>query len=113
MESILTSIKKQLGITEEYTPFDDIIIAHINSVFINLAQIGVGPSDGFVISDEKATWNDFVYDSSSFRVEWLQTYVYLQVKLVFDPPTGSVLDSYKRRIDELEWRLNLAVESSE
>lgn len=111
MESILTSIKKQLGITEEYTPFDDAIIAHINSVFMSLTQIGVGPSDGFVIKDSSTTWNDFVYDTSSFKVEWLQTYVYLQVKLLFDPPTGSVLDSYTRRINELEWRLNLAAES--
>lgn len=113
MDSILTSIKKLLGIAEEYTHFDEDIIMHINTVFMTLTQIGVGPSDGFVIKDKGATWGDFVHDTLTFRTEWLQTYVYMQVKLVFDPPTGSVLDSYKRRIDELEARLNLAAECSE
>lgn len=113
MISILTSIKKLLGIAEDYTHFDYDIIAHINTAFMTLTQIGVGPSDGFSISDKNATWNDFIPEGSSVKAEWLQTYVYLQVKLVFDPPNGSVLDSYTRRINELEVRLNHAVECSE
>ena len=113
MDSILTSIKKLLGVTEEDNAFDDELIMLINGVFMNLTQIGIGPSDGFVIKDAKDTWNDFTHDTPNFRVEWVQTYIHLQVKLVFDPPTGSVLDSYKRRIDELECRLNLAAECSE
>jgi hypothetical protein len=111
MESILTSIKKLLGITEDYDHFDADIIMHINSVFTILTQIGVGPSKGFRIEDDTATWDDFiptdliVYDS-------IKTYIYLQVKLLFDPPqSGTTLESYNRRIKELEWRLNVTAES--
>ena len=51
MESILQSVKKMLGIIPEYTNFDDDIIMHINSVFMILQQLGVGPKEGFAISD--------------------------------------------------------------
>ena len=112
MESILTSIKKLLGITEEYDHFDQDIIMHINSVFMILTQIGVGPSDGFSITDESATWADFVQYNPKIKPEWLQSYVYMKVKTMFDPPTGSVImDSMNRMIDELEWRLYMASES--
>ena len=112
MESILTSIKKLLGIAEEYKHFDPDIIMHINSVFMILNQIGVGPSEGFTIEDETSVWTDFMSDMS--KIEATKTYVYLKVKLIFDPPLGSaVTESIKRTIDELEWRLNVAAESSE
>lgn len=109
MESILTSIKKLLGIAEEYTQFDDDIIMHINSVFLNLTQLGVGPSEGFLIEDDTATWDDFIGDSN--RLQAVKSYVYLKVKLLFDPPlSSSVTESMNRMISELEWRLNVAVE---
>ena len=112
MESILTSIKKLLGITEADTSFDDDIIIHINSVFSILNQIGVGPSEGFSISDEHAIWNDFVSEEST-AYSSVKTYVYLKVRLIFDPPSSSVVvDSIKRNLDELEWRLHLTAESN-
>lgn len=106
--SILTSIKKLLGITEEYEHFDADIIMHINSVFMILTQLGVGPSEGFTIVDETAEWNEFIgEDDKNFQA--VKTYVYMKVKLVFDPPLSSaVLDSMNRTISELEWRLNVA-----
>ena len=109
MESILTSIKKLLGIAEEYTQFDDDIIMHINSVFLNLTQLGVGPSEGFLIEDDTATWDDYIGDSNQLQA--VKSYVYLKVKLLFDPPlSSSVTESMNRMIAELEWRLNVAVE---
>ena len=109
MESILTSIKKLLGIDEEYTQFDSDIIMHINSVFLNLTQLGVGPSEGFQIEDDSDTWEDFIGDSNQLQA--VKSYVYLKVKLVFDPPlSSSVIESMNRMITELEWRLNVAVE---
>lgn len=108
MDSILTSIKKLLGIDEECTDFDIDIIIHINSVFVILNQLGVG-SKIFSIEDDTATWRDYLgegYDDLSF----VKTYMYLKVKLLFDPPNGSVLESYKKSIDELEFRINVAVE---
>lgn len=112
MESILTSIKKQLGITEEYTHFDTDIVININTSFMTLRQLGVGPAKGFAIKDAMATWSDFIGDST--KLEAVKTYVYLKAKLVFDPPpSASVIDAYQETLSELEWRLNVATESEE
>lgn len=111
MDSILTSIKKLLGIAEEYTQFDMDIIKHINTVFMILTQIGVGPPEGFSITGADETWDKFL--SGSTNLEGVKTYVYMKVQLMFDPPTSSAkLDSANRVINELEWRLNLAGESN-
>ena len=112
MESILTSIKKLLGITEEYDQFDPDIIMHINSVFMILTQLGVGPAEGFSIEDDTAVWTDFIQDIK--KLESVKTYIYLKVKLAFDPPRGSaVIESMNRLMNELEWRLKVAAESIE
>ena len=111
-ESILTSIKKTLGIAEEYEHFDIDIIIHINSVFSILTQLGVGPSEGFSIKDKSATWTDFISDKS--KIEMVKSYIYLKVKLLFDPPLSSaVIESMNHTISELEWRLNVAVDPEE
>lgn len=108
-DSILTSIKKMLGITEEYEHFDADIIMHINSVFMILNQLGVGPNKGFSIRDKTTTWGDYLSDESN--LEAVKSYVYLKVKLIFDPPLSStVMDCMTRMISEYEWRLNVAVE---
>ena len=112
MESILTSIKKLLGITEDYEHFDPDIIMHINSAFMILTQLGVGPPGGFSISDDTAMWTDFVPDMS--MVKSVKSYVYLRVRLLFDPPSSSaVIESINHMISEFEWRLNVAAESKE
>lgn len=111
MESILTSIKKLLGIAEEYKHFDPDIIMHINSVFMILNQIGVGPSEGFTIEDETSVWSDFI--SESEKIEAVKSYIHLKVKLLFDPPLGSaVTETINRLISELEWRLSVAVDNN-
>lgn len=110
MESILTSIKKLLGIEEDYTHFDPDIIMHINSVFMILNQLGVGPSEGFRIEDDIATWND--YTDNNLLYESVKTYIHLKVRLLFDPPaSSSLIEAMNRQISELEWRLNVAAES--
>ena len=107
MESILASIKKLLGIDEEYESFDPDIIMHINSVFMILNQLGVGPEEGFSITGNTETWDEFT--GNELSIESVKTYMYLKVKLLFDPPTSSaVVDSVNRMISELEWRLNVA-----
>ena len=109
MESILTSVKKMLGIPEDYEHFDADIIMHINSVFMILTQLGVGPAEGFTIMDEDAIWSDFIQDKKA--IESVKSYMYLKVRLLFDPPLSSaVIDSMNRLISELEWRLNVAVD---
>lgn len=111
MESILTSIKKLLGISEDYKQFDDDIIMHINTVFLNLTQLGVGPSEGFSIEDDSTYWEDFVDIENNAQLHAIKSYVYLKVRLLFDPPLSSaVIESTNRMISELEWRLNAAVD---
>lgn len=112
MDSILTSIKKMLGISEDYTQFDADLIMHINTVFLNLTQLGVGPVSGFTIEDEYSEWTDFI--SNNTQLQAVKSYMYLKVKLLFDPPLSSaVIESTNRMIAELEWRLNVAAESDE
>lgn len=112
MESILTSIKKLLGIAEDYEHFDSDIIMHINTVLMILTQLGVGPKEGFSITDKSYTWDDFVDDVT--QIEAVKSYVYLKVKLLFDPPLSSaVIESTNRLISELEWRLNVATDTTE
>lgn len=109
MDSILTSVKKMLGIVEEYEHFDADLIMHINSVLSILTQLGVGPSEGFSIKDKTATWNDFLSDAKN--LESVKSYVYLKVRLIFDPPlTSSVTEAINRMISELEWRISVAVD---
>lgn len=109
MESILTSIKKLLGIEADYTHFDPDIIMHINSVFMILSQLGVGPEGGYRIEDESNTWDEYI--SFEDNLDSVKSYIHLQVKLLFDPPQSSaVMEAMKRMIDQLEWRLNVEAE---
>ena len=104
MDSILTSVKKILGIDDSYEQFDSDIILHINSVFSILTQMGAGPSTGFSISDKSAIWTDFI--SSTIKLEFIKSYVGLKVKMLFDPPSNSsVIDATNKIISELEWRI--------
>ena len=110
-ESILTSIKKLLGITEDYDYFDQDIIMHINAAFMVLTQLGIGPSEGFLVTDDTDTWSDFIDDSTNLGS--IQSYVYMKVKLMFDPPQNSfTVDSMTKLVNELEWRLNVAADNS-
>ena len=106
--SILTSIKKLLGITESCTDFDTDIIMHINTVLMTLNQLGIG-TEGFQIEDKNAVWSEFI---ESDKLAATKSYVHLRVKLLFDPPLNSaIIESIKESIRELEWRLNVRVES--
>ena len=111
MDSILTSIKKLLGIADEYTTFDTDLIIHINSVFMILTQLGVGPAKGFSIEDKYSEWSDFIPDSEKCNL--VKSYMLLKVKLLFDPPLSSaVIESINRQITEFEFRLNIAADTT-
>ena len=112
-ESILTSIKKLLGIDENYTHFDADIIMHINSVFSILTQMGVGPANGFSISGKDDTWSAFITDKPNI-FSLVKSYVYMKVRLLFDPPLSSAaIESINRQISEFEWRLFVAADPVE
>lgn len=111
-DSILLSVKKMLGLTEEYEAFDLDIITHINSVFTILTQIGVGPSNGFMIEDKTAIWTNFIKNMSLYQL--VKSYMVLKVRLLFDPPTSSAaLECYKTQANEYEWRLKTMAEIQE
>lgn len=104
-QSILTSVKKGIGgIIEEDEAFDDEIIMHINSVLAKLTQLGIGPKSGFHISDKTATWADFFGNNDCQN--FIQSFVILSVRLLFDPPTiGAVAQAMEKQRDEYEWRI--------
>lgn len=109
-KSILVTIKKLLGLSNENTDFDQDVIAHINTVFMVLHQLGVGPNEGFTIKDTKSKWSDYVDDDAN--LEAIKTYIYLKVKIVFDPPSnGATMEALQNSIQEYEWRLNVQTES--
>lgn len=104
MDSILISIKKMLGIEAEYTHFDPDIIMFINSILMTVNQLGIGPTTGFSITDDTAVWADLVGDRTD--LEAIQMFIYLKVRMMFDPPSSSfVLEAMNRTSTETEWRL--------
>lgn len=112
MESILTSIKLLLGMTETYTHYDNVIIMHINSVFKILKRMGIGPKEGFRIEDASNTWDEFIPEGEN--LEDVKSYVYMKVKLMFDPPDSSAhMTAIKESIAEFEWQLHFEADSDE
>lgn len=112
MDSILTSIKKLLGIEESYEHFDTDIIFHINSALSILHQLGIGDGDDFVIHGKEEKWSDFFEDDKS--IEPVKSYVYMKVRKMFDPPNSSIhMDSMDKMISELEFRINVMVDRDE
>ena len=111
MGSILNDVKKPLGLEADYTAFDADITMFINAAISTLTQIGIGPSTGFSIKDSTADWPDFLGDATD--LEEVKTYIFLRVRLLFDPPTtAAVLESYKEEIRQHEWRLSVKADAS-
>lgn len=109
-ESILNSIKKMLGFDADYDAFDIDIIISINSALMVASQIGVGPSSGYTITGPDETWADFLGENTVL-LSAVQSYIYLKVKQMFDPPSNSfVVSSIENQLKELEWRLNVRAE---
>lgn len=108
-ESILVSIKDMLGPDSSYDVFDNDILIHINMALSVLTQLGVGPADGFIVTDEDATWDQFLGKQKD--IDMAKSFVYMKVKMVFDPPSSSfVLTAMEKACDELAWRLSVATD---
>lgn len=110
-DSILDSVKKMLGVDLVDDSFDMELIIFINDVFSKLNQIAVGPTTTYVIDDRLDKWTDFLLDRTDLNM--VKTYMYLQVRITFDPPTNpSLLENMMKRIQEYEWRLNVQAEQA-
>lgn len=102
-DSILKTIRHLIGPSEDYSYFDTDLIIHINAAFSRLCQLGVGPEKPFRITGEQESWCDFMAHG---YLEEVKQYIYLSVKLIFDPPTSSsVQNAYKEQMEKLEWLL--------
>lgn len=106
MDSILNSIKKMLGIESDYTAFDTEIIVHINSVFATLEQICPLVPKSFSIADDSTSWSAYIQDKT--WITFIKSYMYMKVRILFDPPAGAVLTAFNEAIKESEWRLSIA-----
>lgn len=106
-QSILDSVKKVIGMDPSYEAFDEDIIMHINSQFSKLYNLGVGPKTAaFEIEDNKAKWSDFLQGKTNINMA--KTYVYMAVRLIFDPPSTSFgIAAVQKEIEEMGWRLNV------
>jgi len=103
-ESILLTIKQMLGIPSEYSVFDEELAVYINTVIAALRQLGVGPENGFAITGENESWEDYIGDTLMY--ENVKAYIYLKVRMMFDPPSSSfVLEAFKNQAAEIEWRI--------
>ncbi len=103
--SILNSTKRILGIDYSYTPFDTDIITHINAIFSVLNQLGIGPDEGFFIGGDDEKWEDF--QIPDIQLNLVKTYLYLRVRMLFDPPgTSYLIEAMNNQIKEYEWRLS-------
>ena len=111
-DSIIVTIKKMLGLDDAYTPFDTDVIVLINAAFMTLCQMGIGPREGYEVSDYDQTWDEFL--TNKVMLGAVKTWVYLQVKMGFDPPTNSfVMDAMKQQSEQILFRLNVQAESVE
>lgn len=112
MDSILNNVKKLLGIDSDDDSFDVDVMTMINSTIPTLAQMGIGPSNGFIVTSIDSKWTDWI-TTPTINLEGVKTYLYLKIKLMFDPPTNStVIDAFNKSLSELEWRMMLAVETN-
>lgn len=108
-DSILNSVKAQLGIMEEYRPFDDQILLCINSAMSILEQIGMPPEGGFIVYGPEQTWDDLIPGRSD--MEFVKTYIFLKTKMLFDPPTSSIVaNAIDSQLKELEFRISANVD---
>lgn len=111
-ESILTSIKLMLGMTADYTPYDQQVLMCINTAMNALTQVGIGPVEGFTIRDASTTWEEWI--GTDPRMEAAKSALFIRTKMLFDPPANGVMDeAYKEQLAEIEWRLKSTIDHPE
>lgn len=109
-DSILDSVKKVLNLAPDYTAFDQDVIMHINTVFSDLQLLGIGPAQGFMITDNTTLWSAFL--GGDLRLNMVKSYMFLRVRMLFDPPTlGYMITAMQQQIQEFAWKLNVQRES--
>lgn len=109
--SILDDVKSHLnGLDPTYKEFDGIICGCIDTAMSILAQLGVIKLEDLKpVSDDSLKWEDLIKDS--LQLSMAKQYVRDKVRLMFDPPTSGTLHAaLERRVEEFEWRAQIAAE---
>lgn len=110
--SILTHTKKVLGIAEDFDAFDVDVLMYINSALGTLQQIGIGPEEGLIVTDDTTKWDAIGVTPS--KLGMVKTYIALSVRSAFDPPTSSYgIEAVRKQIEQLEWRLYVHADLNE
>ena len=103
-DSVLLSIKQMLGISPEDTSFDVNVIMSINTALTTLMDLGLTEVEDEIVIDDDMTWDELL--GGRIDIEYVKTYIYQKVKMIFDPPTSTAaIDAMQRSISELEWRI--------
>lgn len=103
-DSILNSVKKMVGISEDYDAFDEELKIHINNVIMTLSQLGVPVNEEAFITDSSASYADVF--GNNLALGAIKEYIPLKVRMVFDSPTATnVSNALKDAIAETEWRI--------
>lgn len=104
LDSVLLSTKQMLGISPEDTSFDVNVLMNINTALTILMELGLTEAEDQLVTNDKMTWDDLLGGRTD--IEYVKTYVYQKVKMIFDPPTSTAaIDAMQRSINELEWRI--------
>lgn len=104
--SIFSSVKSQLPLDPSVEDFDTAILASINSSIFTLRQLGIGRKEGFRVTSDKDTYEDYLGKANEIIGGEVDQYFLLNAKIFIDPPANSsVLETYKQKIKECEWRL--------
>lgn len=111
-DSILTTIKKMLGLAEDYEVFDVDVIIHINAALLTLNDLGVGTATPFTVINKEQKWSDFLGNGNT-EYESVKAYIYFKTRLAFDPPgTSFAIDAMQKQAEEYAWRLNVRAEGA-
>lgn len=103
-QSIFKSTKVMLDIADGDASFDNNVLSFINAALSDLTDLGAGPSDGLVVTGDTEEWEALTENASD--TERIKNWVYLKVRLFWDPPqTSFLLDAHTRQIDEAAWRI--------
>lgn len=91
--------------------FNDQILGLIDIALLPLLQVGA-LKKGIKEITANTTWNEFVADpptNSEYTREdilkGIRSYIYVKVKLLFDPPAASIVQVYQQVADEELWRI--------
>lgn len=101
---ILQDVKSVLDFaSEEDTGFDSRLIMELDGVIGELSQL-VRLNKSFAMGDD-SKWDQLLDNPDPQMLRLIKQYVYLNIRIKFDPPTGSVLSSLEKSLQSTAHRI--------